>query len=126
MMTEFVNNHRENAMKAFREGMLVAEERLTQNQSSESVEMAKGLMDLAEFHLLANQTEKAEAELTDALHHFLNEKCEDPTTRIAYIVYVLRSLSGLHACQGRKHEAKAEEADALIWEERLIKLNKHH
>lgn len=126
MNTEFVYCHRRNALKAFHEGMLVAEERLTKNQSSDSIETAKVLLDLAEFHLLASQTRKAETELTDALHHFIDNKCEDSTMRIAYIVYILKSLSGLHACQGRKHEAKAEETDALIWEERLNTLNKQH
>ena len=126
MNTEFVNNHRKNALKAFHEGMLVAEEKLTNYQSSDSIETATVLLDLAEFHLLTNQTGKAETELTDALHHFISNKCEDNTARIAHIVYILKTLSGLHACQGRKHEAKAEETDALIWEERLYELNKHH
>ena len=126
MNTEFVNYHHRNALKAFHEGMLVAEEKLTKNQSSDSIETAKVLLDLAEFHLLTNQTGKAETELTDALHHFISNKCEDHSARISHIVYILKTLSGLHACQGRKHEAKAEETDALIWEERLNKLNKHH
>jgi hypothetical protein len=124
MNTEFVNDYRRNALKAFHEGMLVAEEKLKKNHSSDSIETAE-LLDLAEFHLLTNQTGKAETEFTDALRHFISNKCEDNTARISHIVYILKTLSGLHTCQGRKHEAKAEETDALIWEERLNKLNKH-
>ena len=43
MNTEFVNYHHRNALKAFHEGMLVAEEKLTKSQSSDSIETAKVL-----------------------------------------------------------------------------------
>lgn len=122
-MDSLVNIHREKAARAFREAIQAAEKRLANTTTSKSIETAKVLLDLAEFHLLINQTRKAETELTDALHHFISNKCEDHSARIYHIIYILKTLSGLHACQGRKHEAKAEERKAQILEEKLNQLN---
>lgn len=122
MDTNFENSHRQKAIDAFREAIQTAEKRLAKTQSSDSIDTAKVLIELAEFHLLSNETAKAEEELTKALDFFYGCANEDVKVCIAYVVYILKTLSGMHVCMGRRKEAKTEEKEALIWEEKLNKL----
>ena len=122
-MESLVNIHRERAVLAFRKAIQTAEKRLASTQSSSSIETAKMLVEFAELHLLSNEKAKAEVEFTKALNFFYACTSEDAKECIAYVIYILKSLSGLHACQGRKHEAKAEERKAQILEEKLNQLN---
>ena len=124
METNFVNIHRQKALDAFQEAIQMAEKRLTNTQSPNRSDTAKVLMELAELHLLSNETTKAEEELTKALDFFYGHVNEDAKVCIAYVVYILKTLSGMHECKGRRKEAKAEEIEAQIWEERLNKLIK--
>lgn len=124
MDTNFENSHRQKALYAFREAIQTAEKKLASTQSSSSIETAKMLIEFAELHLLSNEKAKAEVEFTKALNIFYGCANEDVKTCIAYVVYILKTLSGIHECMGRRKEAKTEEKEALIWEEKLNKFNK--
>ena len=77
METNFVNIHRQKALDAFQEAIQMAEKRLTNTQSPNRSDTAKVLMELAELHLLSNETTKAEEELTKALDFFYGHVNED-------------------------------------------------
>ena len=124
MDTNFVNNHRQKALYAFRETIQTIGKKLSSTQSSSSIETAKMLIELAELHMLSNETAKAEVEFTNALNIINGCANEDVKERIAYVIYILKTLGGMHECMGRKKEAKAEEKEAQIWEEKLNQLNK--
>ena len=124
MDTNFVNSHRQKAINAFREAIQTAEKRLAKTLSSDSIETAKVLIELAELHLLSNEKAKAEVEFTKALNTFYGCTNEDVKECIAYVIYIFKTLSGMHECMGRRKEAKAEEKGAQILEEKLNQLNR--
>ncbi len=117
-MTNLVNSHYEKALNAFHAAVANAEKQLMSVSKSSSFDEAKVLIELAELHLLAHETMKAEEEFTKALGYF--NRCTDEH-KDAYIVYVLKKLSGIHECLRRRKEAKAELVDAMILEEKLKK-----
>lgn len=119
MDTNFVNIHRQKALDAFQEAVQIAEKRLANIHPLNSIDKAKILIELAELHLLSNEAAKAEEELTKAFDLFCGYVNEDARVYVAYMVYILKTLSGIHECMGRRQEAKTEHRDALIWEEKL-------
>lgn len=124
MDTTFINNHRQRAKVAYLEAMQMAERILAKSHSSERIEKAKMLIDLAELHMLIHDVRKAEKELTEALSIFLCANSADVNVCSAYVVYILKTLAGIHECIGRKKEAKTELSDAMKLEQKLK--NKSH
>lgn len=120
METQIVDCHRKKAYDVFQEAIRLAETKLMRESSYDSIEEAMVMIDLAELHLLSNETGKAEIEFTKALNYFLRHLTKDEPIFVSYIVYLLKSLSGIHECQGRKNEAKTELSDAEKWEEKLM------
>ena len=121
MITSIVKTHRDKALCAFRNAMQTAEESLkTAKPESTSIEKAYELLDLAELHLCTFDSTKAETEYTQALDIFYqNSDGDNERDRIIYISYILKALSGIYSCQGRKIEAEDAMKNALIWEEKL-------
>ena len=119
MDTTIINNHRQRAKVAYLEAMQMAERKLAKSHSSDRIEKAKVLLDLAELHLLVNDVRTTEKELTEALSIFLCANSADVNVCSAYVVYILKTLAGIHECNGRKKEAKTELSDALKLEQKL-------
>ena len=119
MRTNIAVSHRERACDAFREAIELAETKLKVGLTTDDIQIAKVMIELAELHLLANETGKAEAEFTKAYEIFNSYSVESSPVYTSYIVYLLKSLSGIHECQGRKNEAKTELSEAEKWEEKL-------
>lgn len=122
-MNAILNRHHTRALTAFQNAVQGAEEKLSSVSTTNAIDKAKVLIDLAELHLLANETSKAEVSLTEALNSFYASNDYDVRESLIYVAYILKTLSGIHTCKGRTKEAKDEYADALIWEGELEKLN---
>ena len=121
-MRSVVNTHREKALYAFCRAMQSAEASLKtgKSKSPNSIEKAYELLDLAELHLCTFDSTKAEIEYTEALDIFYQNAEEgNERVRIIYIAYILKALSGIHACLGRKKEAERELKKAMMWEGKL-------
>ena len=121
-MKNIVNIHREKALSAFRKAMQSAEASLTtaKSKSPNSIEEAHELLDIAELHLCTLESTKAEIEFTKALDLFyLNSDEDNEKVCIIYISYILKTLSGIYSCQGRKKEAEVAMKNAFIWENKL-------
>ena len=73
-------------------------------------------MDLAEFHILAHDVLKAEATFREALNIFYHYADDNLEVCSVYIVYILKTTSGIYECLGRKSEAKTELTNAMKWE----------
>ena len=119
MRTNIAKGHRERACYAFREAIELAETKLKEGLTTDDIQIAKVMIELAELHLLANETGKAEAEFTKAYEIFNRYSVGSSPVYTSYIVYLLKSLSGIHECQGRKNEANTELLEAEKWEEKL-------
>jgi hypothetical protein len=117
--------HREAAIAAYQEALIGAEKRINAEYlGRESKCRALLLLDLAELHILANQAGKAESELKEALTLLLNYDNTDIRTIVEYEVYILQTLSGIHACMGLAKEARTEMYDAQKLEEKLFALKR--
>lgn len=113
MDTTFINNHRQQAKFAYLEAIQMAEKSLDLAKSSNDIEKAKGFVELAELHLLSFDIIKAEHEFTVALDIFY--KFEDDVEGVSeYVVYILKALSGIHECLGRRKDATDEMRKAII------------
>lgn len=119
METHIAECHQKKALEAFQEAIKLAETRLMKESPTDGIEEAKVMIDLAELHLLAHDMGNAETEFTKALNTFFRYPRKDEKSHYAYIVYILKTLSGIHECQGRRNEAKTELSDAMKWEEML-------
>lgn len=116
-MKTLIKQHQEQAQSVFYAALHNAEKELMSTPISNNTDAVKVLIEMAEFHLLVHNTIKAEKELAKALS-YLNGGTENELKN-SYIVYILKSLSGIHECMGRKQEAKEEMKKALILEEKL-------
>ena len=121
-METLVNTHQKKAQDAFYEALQNAEMSLMAAPVSNDIDTVQVFIELAELHLLAHETMKAEAELTKAFN-LLNSHTSNDEVKDSYAVYILKHLSGIHECMGRKKEAKIELSNAMIIEERLNKKN---
>ncbi len=119
METHIAEYHHKRAFYAFQKAIQLAEARLMKESPTDGIEEAKIMVDLAELHLLAHDMGKAETEFTKALNTFYRYPRKDEKSHYAYIVYLLKTLSGIHECQGRRNEAKTELSNAMKWEEML-------
>lgn len=120
---ENLNIHKENAFSAFRKAVQFAEESLRRSkaESSNSIEEAHALLDLAELHICTLESTKSEIEFRQALDIFYQNTVEgNEIVRTKYIAYILKALSGIYSCQGRKKEAEEAMKNGLIWEEKII------
>ena len=105
-----MNIHHERAAAAFRNAMQIAEENLRSSQST-TITIA---LDLAELYLLSHDITKAETELKKVL-----DLCQEDYQCRAF---VLRRLSGIDASLGLFHQAKHEELEAMICEEKIYNI----
>lgn len=122
MITE---NHRERAKRAFCEAIQAAEAKLARQTSvPDKIGQAKSYVDVAELYILASDMKRAEAEYRKALDIFLLQENEKSEECLAYVVYILKALCGIHECQGRKYEAEAELTDAMKLEENIYAIKK--
>ena len=127
-MRSIVKIHREKALYAFCSAMRSAEESLKtgKSKSPNSIEKAYELLDLAELHLCTFDSTKAETEYTEALDIFYqNSDGDNERDHIIYIAYILKALSGIHACLGRKKEAERELKKAMIWVSIILNIKRY-